>query len=161
MSLRFPNNAQCCLVGRAATPAPDLQVRPTRVRAAARLRSPGPSPGESPAAPRKGCPTPKMWHHGGLVSARSVALYRIAAVLLLLLAGAEIGVCCSNSSSVFESCDPDGPSPGDGCLCCCRHIVVVPAVTLAPAAFLEFTLPPARIFHTLTLASRIDHPPRA
>ena len=69
-------------------------------------------------------------------------LFRIVAVLLLLIAGAEVYACDISDACVTGAADPtsqqssdcDQPT-GDFCLCCCHHVV--------PVATFVLELPPA------------------
>ena len=64
---------------------------------------------------------------------------RVVTLLVLLLAATEIFACqlISPDSCIFSSHstpDTSEGGSGDGCLCCCAHIVVVPPIT--PVALL-------------------------
>jgi hypothetical protein len=66
---------------------------------------------------------------------------RVVTLLVLLLAATEIFACqlISPDSCIFSShSTPDSSEggSGDGCLCCCAHIVVVAPIT--PLASLGF-----------------------
>ena len=94
------------------------------------------------------------------------AIFRSAAVAFLLLAGVELLACdllaapaCEISRSL-SSDGVDGACGGDGCLCCCCHIVVFTPFVLEPA---EVTVSvvlfpePERPSHQ---RERVYHPPR-
>ena len=59
-----------------------------------------------------------------------LAIFRLAAAAILLLAGAELLACdllANPACEISRSVPTDGSgdaSDGDGCLCCCCHIVV-------------------------------------
>jgi hypothetical protein len=92
---------------------------------------------------------------------------RVITLLLLLLAATEIFACDMASSqaclfSTHTTQDSGGDCAGDGCLCCCTHIVVVPAV--APPAPLGFAAASVACDDIQTPdfpPRRIKHPPRA
>lgn len=105
-------------------------------------------------------------YHAQLMPARATTLYRVAAILLLLLAAGELLAChvlsaarCEISGSA-SGCDPDDGNSGDECLCCCRHIVVVPPLVLMPGLRFEFFPPPAEAGRTSAVSLPLDHPPR-
>jgi hypothetical protein len=91
-------------------------------------------------------------------------IFRIAAVIILLLTGVELVACEVFSHAACEfSGAPSGHSThsGDDCLCCCFHIVVEAPLVFEPteeAVVLE-TLPPIP-FSSCESAS-IYHPPKA
>lgn len=93
------------------------------------------------------------------------AIFRIAAVLLLFVAAADLIAC---EMLYPESCESFGyPSPDDSsgdddnCICCCAHILVSEPFTLEASSdtlFLPTTTDPALpLSRTFTLY----HPPRA
>jgi hypothetical protein len=92
---------------------------------------------------------------------------RVVTLVLLLLATAEIFACaaiaspgCLFSSHVTHDCD-DGCS-GDGCLCCCAHIVVVqPIRTLARPELAGETIVVSDLNTHDIAPNRIEHPPRS
>jgi len=92
-----------------------------------------------------------------------INLFRVAAVLLLLLGAVEVYACdmadaCVTSASGQNS-DCDQPS-GDNCLCCCHHVVPAVVVTLEAVEYVCDGTPPAPLAHTASLALPIDHPPQ-
>jgi len=92
-----------------------------------------------------------------------INLFRVAAVLLLLLGAVEVYACdmadaCVTSASGQNS-DCDQPS-GDNCLCCCHHVVPAAVVTLEAVEYVCDGPPPAPLAHTAALALPIDHPPQ-
>src|SRR5438477_12354403 len=90
----------------------------------------------------------------------------VVTVLLLLLAATEIFACDAIASpvclfSTHTTNDSDDGCSGDGCLCCCAHIVVVPSIVpLAPLGFAAQAVPPDDCQTTDVPAGRIEHPPR-
>lgn len=90
---------------------------------------------------------------------------RVATLLVLLLAATEIFACDLGSSptclfSTHATNDSGQECSGDGCLCCCAHIVVVAPISLAPlgvacpaASFEDVQTPDVSL-------NGIDHPPR-
>ncbi|MEX2264471.1 MAG: hypothetical protein WD696_21130 [Bryobacteraceae bacterium] len=95
------------------------------------------------------------------------ATYRLASVAILLLVGVELFACEMVSPDTCEilgtsESRPSGQSsPGDDCLCCCYHVIVVPPVTLALA---EIVSPAPEVFEKIPIAAEphsIYHPPKA
>jgi hypothetical protein len=95
-----------------------------------------------------------------------LTIRRIVTFFLLLLAATEIFACqlispdtCIFSSHPTHDSDPD--CSGDGCLCCCTHIVVVPpAEALAPLEFISRAVPFEDVQRPDFPPSGIEHPPR-
>jgi len=94
-------------------------------------------------------------------------LFRIAAVLLLLIAGAEVYACDISDACVTgfprqssqQPNDCDQPL-GDNCLCCCHHVVPVGIFVSEPAEQ-AFEKPASRLVpHVASLPAHIDHPPQ-
>jgi hypothetical protein len=87
-------------------------------------------------------------------------------LLVLLMAGTEIFACqlLSPDSCIFYShSTPDSSESGsgDGCLCCCAHIVVAAPVTpLAPLGFISRAVPFEEIRTPEFPTIDIEHPPR-
>ena len=92
-----------------------------------------------------------------------VTIFRIAAVTILLLTGAELVACEVFSPATCEISGAPGDkntASGDACLCCCFHIVVS-----APLVFertdevvaLESHLPAS---HSSFESASIYHPPK-
>src|SRR6266481_2139551 len=92
---------------------------------------------------------------------------RVVTLLLLLLAATEIFACGLVSSPVClfstdTTQDSGDDCSGDGCLCCCAHIVVVPSITpLAPLGFVATAVPCEDSQTPDFPSSRIEHPPRS
>jgi hypothetical protein len=92
---------------------------------------------------------------------------RIAAVLLLLIAGAEVYACDVADACVAgfpdqtsqPSNDCDQPL-GDNCLCCCHHVVPVAIFVLEPAEQVFEQPAPPLIPHLASMSAHIDHPPQ-
>jgi hypothetical protein len=87
-------------------------------------------------------------------------------VLVLLLAAIEIFACdlISPPTCLFSNQttnDSDQGCSGDGCLCCCAHIVVVaPIVPLVKLGFISQAVPAEDIQAPDFSPSGIEHPPR-
>lgn len=92
------------------------------------------------------------------------AIFRFAAVLLLLLTGAEIFACeilaPDNCESFGVPGDSDQSQPDDNCICCCTHIVIASAITLAPCADQVSTVVFVELLKSTRQSSAIYHPPR-
>ena len=91
---------------------------------------------------------------------------RVVTLLVLLLAATEIFACelISPDTCLFSTHstgDSDKDCSGDGCLCCCAHIVVIaPTTPLAAMGFIWLAVPFEYIQTPTFPPSRIDHPPR-
>jgi hypothetical protein len=116
------------------------------------------------------------WHNhvtkvdpGGIIkeSVARITLFRIVAVLLLLIAGAEVYACDISDACVRGAADPtsqqssdcDQPT-GDLCLCCCHHVVPVATFVLEPAERLFEKPVPPLMPHLASQPAHIDHPPQ-
>ena len=96
-----------------------------------------------------------------------ITLFRIVAVLLLLIAGAEVYACDISDVCVTGAADPtsqqssdcDQPT-GDFCLCCCHHVVPVATFVLEPAERLFEKPAPPLMPHLASQFAHIDHPPQ-
>jgi len=91
---------------------------------------------------------------------------RVVTVLVLLLAATEIFACdlISPPTCLFSTQttnDSDQGCSGDGCLCCCAHIVVAaPIVPLVKLGFISQAVPADDIQAPDFPPSGIEHPPR-
>src|SRR2546430_6341813 len=90
---------------------------------------------------------------------------RMVTCLVLLLAAAEIFACplISPDTCVFSSHnapDSNDGCSGDGCFCCCTHVVVASAPALAPIGFVSRTVLFEDLQSPTFVTSRIEHPPR-
>jgi hypothetical protein len=91
---------------------------------------------------------------------------RVVTLLVLLLAATEIFACdlISQDSCIFSSHathDSDQDCSGDGCLCCCAHIVIAaPIGPLAPLEFISRAVSSEKIQTPDSPPSRIERPPR-
>jgi hypothetical protein len=99
-----------------------------------------------------------------IIVARTL-IFRLVAIVLLTIAAAEVSACdisdsCLTFGQYGSSNDCDQPT-GDNCMCCCHHIVPpVLSLTLQAGDVVDEQTPPEPVTHTLTRASRIDHPPQ-
>ena len=91
---------------------------------------------------------------------------RVVTLLVLLIAATEIFACefISPDSCIFSShSTPDSSEgrSGDGCLCCCAHIVIVARITpLASIGFISRAVPFEEIQTPEFRSIDIEHPPR-
>ena len=91
---------------------------------------------------------------------------RVVTLLVLLLAATEIFACelISPDSCIFSSHstpDTSEGGSGDGCLCCCAHIVVVtPMTPLATLGFISRAVPVDEVQVPEFRSTDIEHPPR-
>ena len=91
---------------------------------------------------------------------------RVVTLLVLLLAATEIFACelISPDSCIFSShstSDTSEDGSGDGCLCCCAHIVVVaPIAPLATLGFISRAVPFDEVQAPEFRSIDIEHPPR-
>ena len=94
---------------------------------------------------------------------------RIVTLVVLMMATSEIFACqlispdsCIFSAHQHTSGDPDDGCSGDGCLCCCAHIVVVAPITpLASLGVSARALPLSEIETPNVPRMGIEHPPRS
>lgn len=90
-------------------------------------------------------------------------IIRVVAVLLLLIAGAGAyacdlsDACVSSTTSQSAGCDDPG---GDGCICCCHHVVPVMVFSLEPGENVYQEEPPEPVIQLLSASLPIDHPPQ-
>ena len=95
------------------------------------------------------------------------SIRRIVTVVVLLMAATEIFACqlISPDSCIFSSHhtpDSSEGGSGDGCLCCCAHIVIAaPVMPLAPAGVVTVAVPLELIQKADAPAPSIEHPPRS
>lgn len=88
---------------------------------------------------------------------------RLVAVVLLLIAGAEAhacdlsDACVSGITNHSTGCNDPG---GDGCLCCCNHVIPVMLFALEPGEDVYQETPPEPVLHLLSIPRPIDHPPQ-
>ena len=91
---------------------------------------------------------------------------RVVTLLVLLLAATEIFACqlISPDSCIFSShstSDTSEGGSGDGCLCCCAHIVVATPITpLASLGFIARAVPFDEVQAPEFRSIDIEHPPR-
>jgi len=91
---------------------------------------------------------------------------RVVTLLVLLLAATEIFACqlISPDSCIFSShstSDSSEGGSGDGCLCCCAHIVVATPITpLASLGFISRTVQLDEVQAPEFRSIDIEHPPR-
>ena len=93
-----------------------------------------------------------------------IAIFRLVALVLLLLTSAELFACEILSPDNCETLgfpnDGNQSSPDDGCLCCCAHVVIVIPVTLTPRTEQVSTAVMIERVKPTTQSSSIYHPPR-
>ena len=88
-------------------------------------------------------------------------------LVVLLMAATEIFACqlISPDSCIFSSHstpDTSEGGSGDGCLCCCAHIVIVPPMApLAPLGFIARAVPVDEVQTPEFRSIDIEHPPRS
>lgn len=90
-------------------------------------------------------------------------LIRLIAVLLLLIAGAEVFACDITDPCFMSAGGPSGDCDqplGDNCLCCCHHIVPAASVTLNTSEYVADAVPPLPTAHTASMSLPIEHPPQ-
>ncbi len=91
---------------------------------------------------------------------------RVVTLLVLLLAATEIFACelISPDSCIFSSHstpDTSEGGSGDGCLCCCAHIVLAaPIMPLATLGFISGAVPFDEVQAPEFRSIDIEHPPR-
>jgi hypothetical protein len=97
--------------------------------------------------------------------ASATIIFRIAALLLLLVAAGQVYACdkfdaCLTVGPDGSADDCDQPS-GDNCVCCCHHVVppLSPfSLQLGDPVYQKAA--PAPKSHELTRSRTIDHPPQ-
>ena len=95
---------------------------------------------------------------------RASRLAQLAAFVLLLLAGVEIGLCAEWSPDDCRfSHEHSGSTSasGDECLCCCAHLLVLPTLSLSPGPIIQLLLPSVSARMAFVAARPIYHPPQA
>ena len=92
-----------------------------------------------------------------------IYLFRVVAILLLLMGAVEVYACdradACITSATGQNSDCDHPS-GDNCVCCCHHAVPSAVVTLNAVEYVREGLPPAPLVRTTSMALPIDRPPQ-
>lgn len=90
-------------------------------------------------------------------------VFRIAAIVMLLLTGVELFAC----EMLFPNgCEPQGQhgsqqtQPDDCCLCCCRHVVAVHPMPLDQRQAVVAGLVAPEPGRPESRPSRIYHPPK-
>jgi hypothetical protein len=101
------------------------------------------------------------------MSVTRTTVIRIVAVLLLLIAGAEMYACDVSDACVApfpgQSSQPptDCDQPlGDNCFCCCHHVVPAAIFVLEPAEQVFEKPAPPLVPRLAFLPAYIDHPPQ-
>jgi hypothetical protein len=97
-----------------------------------------------------------------MLSVSRSTIFRIAAVLMLLIAGAQAYACSVSDSCITAGTTPDGCDQplGDNCLCCCHHVVPSQILTLQVAERLWQVPPPEAAVNAVSISEPIDHPPQ-
>lgn len=92
-----------------------------------------------------------------------VTIFRIGAIVMLLLTGIELVACEVVSPAACElSGNQSAPTTdsGDQCLCCCSHIVVAAMIMIEPVAEAAALDPSPRVAFASFESVRIYHPPK-
>lgn len=93
-----------------------------------------------------------------------VTIFRVAAVVMLLLTGVELIACEVLSPTTCEisgAPDDQKPGSGDACLCCCFHIVIATPIVFETALEVAALDPPWAVQVPSIESASIYHPPRA
>jgi hypothetical protein len=91
-------------------------------------------------------------------------IFKIVAVVILLLTAAELVACEAFSPATCELAGGPGgqtTDSGDACLCCCFHIVVVAPVVFEPAEKVVALDPLPSVPLSSFESAAIYHPPKA
>ena len=92
------------------------------------------------------------------------ATFRLIAILLLLVTGAEVFACemvePEQCESFGSSGSTSGAPSGDNCICCCTHVVVIAPFALAPVAEGVAELVPIAQPKPAYQSFSIYHPPK-
>ena len=103
--------------------------------------------------------------YGVVARFRSVVVPVVAIVLLSLVSLETVFYSdCSNLPSRLTqsaSQPASGNHSGDGCLCCCSHIVITPAVHIQPMTIVAPAADPQPTDVPIARHSSVFHPPRA
>ena len=99
------------------------------------------------------------------MNGRSRNVFRVAAIIVLLLTGAELFACEVIAPDRCESFGFPSGNPNslgdDNCICCCTHILVAEPISLAAGVeAVGFVTPPAPAASESDPLS-IYHPPKA
>ena len=92
-----------------------------------------------------------------------LTVFRIAAVILLLVMAVGLVACEIASSATCEIAGTPGdqtPDSGDACLCCCIHIVVRTPLVFEPTEEAVALVPPQPIPFSSFESVNIYHPPK-
>ena len=99
------------------------------------------------------------------MGARLQILYRVAALLMLLLTGAELVACEMIAPDRCESFGFPSDNPNstgdDNCICCCTHILIAQPVSLKACAAVIAMADDPVLAPPESEPLSIDHPPRA
>lgn len=93
-----------------------------------------------------------------------VTIFRIAAVVLLLLTGGELIACEVLSPATCEISGAPGdknPDSGDACLCCCFHVVLVTPIVFETNLEVVALDPSPTVRVPSVEPAGIYHPPKA
>ena len=99
---------------------------------------------------------------------RFQALFRVAAVILLLVTGAELFACeliapdrCESFGLPSDNPSPTNPTNDDNCMCCCTHILIAEPITLEVCGEAGTISGVAAPMPPESEAPSIYHPPKA
>jgi hypothetical protein len=99
------------------------------------------------------------------MSVKLQILYRVAAVLMLLLTGAELVACEMIAPDRCESfgfpADNPNSTGDDNCICCCTHILIAEPVSLKACAEVVAIAEYPALAPPESEPPSIYHPPRA
>jgi len=93
-----------------------------------------------------------------------VAIFRIVAITILLLTGAELIACELSSEATCELSGSPGDhnlNSGDACLCCCVHVVVRTPIVIEPTQEAVALEPLPQLLFSSFESRIIYHPPKA
>lgn len=92
----------------------------------------------------------------------------MAAVLLLLITGAELFACeliapgqCESFGFPSDNSNPANPSNDDNCICCCTHILITEPVTLEACGEAALALEAPTVAAPESEPLSVYHPPKA
>ena len=95
-----------------------------------------------------------------------ITLFRIVAVLSLMVAATEVyacavsDTCISSATGGTKQSDGCDQPQGDNCFCCCHHLLPVSHVYLTVAREFVENAPAQEVVCTEALPRPIDHPPQ-
>jgi hypothetical protein len=118
---------------------------------------------ERSCAPSDTAASLKLWHDERRVMPDRRTIFRVAALVMLLLTGVELFACEMMFPNGCETLGEQGSQqgqPDDCCLCCCTHVVAAQPIPVDRLQTVVAPLVASEPGTPETRPSRIYHPPR-